>query len=112
MDKKIPKHLSKPMQEFYKTVCAGYDLEDHHHHLLRLACEHFDRGQEARLGIDDTGLMLKDRFGQWRSNPLLQVQRDSTLAFQKLIKQLGLNADDADTINMPQIQRSKGLKIG
>ena len=112
MDKKIPQHLSKPMKKFYKTVCENYDLEDHHHHLLRLACEHFDRSQEARLGIADTGLMLKDRFDQWRSNPLMQVQRDSTLAFQKLIKQLGLDDEDGDEVKLPQIQRSKGLKIG
>ena len=114
MDIKPPKHLSKDMKAFFKSVVKDYELEPHHVRLLTLACEASDRAEEARRGIEQTGMMLQDRFGQWRTNPLCMIYRDALLAFSKLVKQLGLDDanDESDKIRIPNIQRSKGLKIG
>ena len=48
-----PRHLSGAMKRWWRTVTGEYELQDHHLHLLQLACETFDRGSEARKVLDD-----------------------------------------------------------
>ncbi|MCD9898137.1 hypothetical protein QIH85_43025 [Bradyrhizobium japonicum] len=37
-----PIHLSRTAKAWWRQVHDGYDLDEHHRHLLRLACESMD----------------------------------------------------------------------
>jgi phage terminase small subunit len=60
---KPPDHLRATTKRWFADVCRDYVLEDHHIRLLALACEAFDRGQQAREDLATHGTVYTDRFG-------------------------------------------------
>ena len=68
----------------------SYDLASHHVRLLILACEAWDRGQEARAALKREGLTYNNRFGQPVSRPEVGIERDSRIGFARLIRELNL----------------------
>lgn len=88
---KPPSHLSKPAATWWREVAAEFAADSHHQHLLTLACEALDRCRAARRAIDKNGLTYTDRFGAPRTRPEVAVERDSRLAFARLLTQLGLD---------------------
>ncbi len=87
---KTPEHLSKQTQEFWVWASDEYQLNRDELHLLLMACEAMDRCIQARKRIAKQGLTYNDRFGQPKSRPEVAIERDSRLAFARLVKQLGL----------------------
>lgn len=67
-----------------------YRLEPHHVRLLTLAAEAWDRKQQARRALVKHGTTYTDRFGQPRARPEIAIERDSCLAFARLVRELGL----------------------
>ena len=100
-----PAHLKPPTKRRYRSVMHEYVLGEHHQRLLLLACEAFDRCAHAREMIDKLGIVLKTGTGSFKSNPALAVERDSRLAFARLLDQLGL--DDIDAPTEPQTATRK-----
>ncbi len=88
---KPPEHLSKQTQEFWQWASDEYQLNQDELHLLLMACEAMDRCIQARKRLAKQGLTYNDRFGQPKSRPEIAIERDSRLAFARLVKQLGLN---------------------
>src|ERR687896_785766 len=88
-----PEHLSPAMSNWFATVVEAYELEPHHLHLLRLACEAFDRATAAREAIERDGLVVTDRFGQAKAHPLAQVRKESETAFASLLRQIDLDGE-------------------
>lgn len=86
-----PAHLSTSSKRWFKAIVSEYDLEGHHLRLLALACEAFDRGQEARAIVDAEGCIAFDRFGQSRPHPAVAIERDARTAAARLIRELGLD---------------------
>jgi phage terminase small subunit len=72
---------------------ADYMLEPHHLRLLQLACEAWDRTQEARAILADQGLMTEDRYGKPKLHPAAGLERDSRLAFARLVRELDLDGE-------------------
>ena len=72
---------------------AAYELESHHLRILQAACEAWDRYSEARETLAKEGVIYHDRFGQPRSHPCIGIERDSRLAFAKLLKSLDLDIE-------------------
>lgn len=68
-----------------------FDLEEHHVRLLTLAAEAHDRGTDARLKIADVGPYFENRFGEPRAHPAVAVERDSRIAFARLMRELDLD---------------------
>ena len=92
-----PAHLREPTRQWWATVAAEFSLEPHHARLLTLAAESWDRCCAAREAIDAEGLTYDDRFGQPRQRPEVAVERDSRVAFARLLRELNLDAAaDAD----------------
>ena len=60
---KPPVHLSRAAKAWWRQVHADFELDDHHRHLLRLACESLDQSEEARAAIAEHGAVVLDRFG-------------------------------------------------
>ncbi|MBA7493145.1 hypothetical protein ES702_03700 [subsurface metagenome] len=92
---KAPKHLSKSSRDFFNKVSKKFELKDHHIKILnlKLACECLDRIEEARLQIEKDGAYHTDRFGQPKSHPALQIEKDNKIIFDRLIRELNLDIE-------------------
>ena len=87
-----PRHLSREARAWWHQVVTAYELQPHHLHILRLACESWDRGQAARVALAQQGTVYVDRFGQPRARPEVGIERDARLAFARLNRELNLDA--------------------
>lgn len=92
-----PRHLRPATKEWWSAVVENYELEDHHLRLLTLAAEAFDRGQEARAVLAAEGLTFTDaRFKTPKVRPEVSIERDSRLAFARLLRELRLDEPAPD----------------
>ena len=98
---KPPPHLRPTTREWFNSVLAGYELEEHHLRLLTLAGEAWDRGQQAREVLDKEGLTYIDRFGAPRVRPEAAIERDSRIAFARLIREMALDAEPSPDPSRP-----------
>ena len=89
-----PKHLERATKAWFRSVVKDWQLEQHHIRLLTLGCEAWDQCQQAREVLAAEGLTFSDRFGQPRARPEVAIERDSRLAFARLVRELCL--DDVD----------------
>lgn len=94
--KKLPNHLKKKTRTWIYKIQRDYELEERHLRLLILCGEAWDRGQEAREQISKEGLTIKDRFKQTRPHPAIAVERDCRIGFARLLKEVGLDLEEAD----------------
>ena len=76
-----------------QSVVATYELEEHHTRLLQLAAEAWDRAQDARTALRKHGVIYHDRFGQPCARPEVAIERDSRLAFARLLRELQLDVE-------------------
>jgi len=74
-------------------VHQDYDLEEHHSRLLTMACEAWDRACEAREIMAKDGIVIGGREVAARPHPCIAIERDSRIAFARLVAQLNLNAE-------------------
>ncbi len=98
-----PAHLADATQRWWSSVVSDWSLDDHHVRLLTLAAEAWDRASQAREAIEANGLTYEDRFGQPRSRPEVAIERDSRLAFARLLRELCLDDSTPDDPRPPRI---------
>jgi hypothetical protein len=84
--------LRPETREWWQTTVESFDLDPHHQKLLRLAAEAWDRCQTAREIIAKEGMVYIDRFKAPRARPEVAIERDSRLAFARLLREVGLDA--------------------
>ena len=110
---KPPKHLSKAAAAWWKHVTAEYELEPHHLHLLKLACEALDRGESARAAIAVHGETYTDNNGNPRTRPEVAIERDCRIAFARLARELDLDTSPpaAPAPRRPPTLRSNRMGI-
>lgn len=96
-----PPHLRPDTAAWWRSVEANYALESHHLRILTLAAEAWDRGVEARLAIAKHGTVYVDRFDQPRARPEVAIERDSRIAFARLVRELALDLDPPDEPGRP-----------
>ena len=89
---KAPNHLEATTKKWIRSVIAEFDLEAHHVRLLTLAAEAWDRCQQARKLIAKHGLIYTDRLDVPRARPEVAIERDSRIAFARLVRELGLDS--------------------
>lgn len=89
-----PAHLSAAMQTWWNQVMADYALEAHHLLLLQGAAEAWDRLTEARTVLAAEGLTVATKDGSKKRHPAADIERDSRLAFARLLRELDLDADE------------------
>jgi phage terminase small subunit len=102
-DPKPPEYLSEASREWWAVTVAEFDLEPHHIRLLTLAAEAFDRAQEARERIAEDGAYVTDRFGQLRPHPGVAIERDSRLAFARMVRELNLSSEAPSDFRPPRL---------
>jgi P27 family predicted phage terminase small subunit len=100
-----PKHLRKPTRAWWAKVVKDFECDSHHLRLLTLACEAWDRCEQARKILRKKGLTFDDRFGQPCSRPEVAIERDTRIAFARLVRELNLDAAPA-----PEAPRRPKLK--
>ncbi|WP_394891108.1 hypothetical protein ACG873_07235 [Mesorhizobium sp. AaZ16] len=108
---KPPAHLSPAARKFFRGVVEDYCLDEHHIKLLVLACEALDRGEQARKTLADSGVTFIDRFGCPRAHPCVAIERDSRLAYARLLRELCLDDDDGspqETARPPALRDNRG----
>lgn len=100
-----PRHLTKRSGKLYRQIVSDYRLEGEPHALevLRLACEAFDRCEQAREAIERDGPFVSDRFGQLRSHPAVNVERDSRIAALRALRELSLGGESLDDLRPPRL---------
>lgn len=83
-------------------MVGDYELESHHLLLLQAACEAWDRMQQARVAIKRDGAYLPDRYGVRKPHPAIGVERDSRVAFARLVRELDLDGEPAPDPRVPR----------
>jgi P27 family predicted phage terminase small subunit len=106
-----PDHLSEQTATWWRQVIDEYTLEPHHIRLLTLAAEAWDRGQQARQALLEHGVTYLDRFQQPKSRPEVAIERDSRIAFARLIRELGLDVSEPDESKPPTIPGNSMLRV-
>jgi phage terminase small subunit len=103
-----PEHLRAQTREWFEFVLATYALEPHHFRLLQMAAESWDRGEQAREALAKSGLTYVDRHGVPHPMPEVAIERDSRLAFARLLRELDLDASaPAQTLRPPRLPSSR-----
>jgi hypothetical protein len=80
-----------------EQITAEYALTPAESEILRLAGQLLDRVHQAREAVARDGAFFKSARGLLTAHPGVKVEKDASLAFASLIKQLALddlNADD------------------
>ena len=90
---RAPAHLRSATRQWFAAVLDDFELDDHHVRLLTLAAESWDRGEMARESIAEHGMTFLDRFGSPRARPEVAIERDSRIAFARLLRELDLDVD-------------------
>jgi P27 family predicted phage terminase small subunit len=90
---KAPAHLAENTRLWWRQVVRNYVLEPHHLLLLQAAGEAWDRLQQARELLARDGLTIGGREGGMRPHPAAAIERDSRIAFARLIRELDLDVD-------------------
>lgn len=98
-----PDHLSAEAAQWWRSVVEAYTLEPHHLKLLQLACEAFDRCQQARAAIDRDGIVTAAGDGV-KAHPAVAIERDSRLAFARILREMDLD------VEAPQDRRPPALR--
>lgn len=98
---KAPTHLRAATRGWYESVLGDYDLEPHDQRLLQAACEAWDRLQEAREVLRKEGTYVEGRYGP-RAHPAVAVERDSRVAFARLLRELDLNGEPGPDPRLPR----------
>jgi phage terminase small subunit len=102
---KPPSHLKAATRKWIAWVLSTFELEPHHHKLLVLAGEAWDRAAAANAAIQEHGMVYQDRFGAPRLRPEVNVKRDAEISFARLLREL-----DLDCETTPESPRPPALK--
>jgi P27 family predicted phage terminase small subunit len=89
-------HLSPDMRASYRRITRKWALSEHHRRLLICAAESHDRMCQARDVLATEGITVLDRHGQTRPHPAVGVERDSRIAFARMLRELGLSDEASD----------------
>ena len=84
-------HLHPDTRTWVENVLDEYALEPHHARLLLLAAESWDRCMDARKTIEKEGSVFRNRHDEPRVHPAIGVERDSRLAFVRIVRELALD---------------------
>jgi phage terminase small subunit len=85
---KAPTHLKLETKRWWLSVVTDWHLEPHHVRLLTLAGEAWDRAGQARDILATDGLCVRTRLGETKAHPAAGIERDSRLAFARLVPRL------------------------
>jgi len=101
--KKLTYDFEPQTLSWMRSVLQTWQLEPHHRKLLLLAAGHWDRIQNARRVIQKDGAVYLDRFGQPKCRPEVLIEKDSSICFARLLRELALD------VELPETPRPAGF---
>ena len=104
---KAPAHLKASTKKWWSEVVEAFDLDSHHLRLLQLACEAWDRCQQARASLAKNGITYIDDKGLPRTRPEIAIERDSRLAFARQLRELGLDVAGDEAPRSPALPANR-----
>jgi phage terminase small subunit len=108
--KKAPrKHLQPATRRWWRSVVSEWELDEHHIRLLTLAAEAWDRCEQAREILAREGMTYTDRFGQPCARPEVAIERDSRIAYARLLRELDLDGEPTPESRTPGIRSNHTL---
>ena len=102
-----PEHLAEPTRNWWVSVMTDYELQPHHVRLLTLACEHWDRAQEARVLLSFEGLTITGPKGTV-ANPLIKIHADASIHFTRIVRELDLDCEPPPERRPPPLKSNRG----
>ena len=90
-----PAYLSALMRAWWRSVSETYDLGDHDLLRLEATAQAWDRWNQARELIAQSGLTFTDERGIIRAHPAVAIERDARIAFLRGCRELCLEGDAA-----------------
>lgn len=99
---KAPPHLKAATRRWWVEVVDAYSLEAHHLKLLEAACRTWDRLTEAGDALRRDGTFVPDRYGALKAHPAVAVERDSRIAFARLVRELDLEGEQLPDPRQPR----------
>lgn len=109
---KPPDHLSLASQAWWSQVVAEYEFTVSDLRLLALSAEAWDRCQQAREILERDGLVTESAHGGLRTHPAVAIERDSRLAFARLLRQLALDLDPPAPVEADRPPALRTIKGG
>jgi phage terminase small subunit len=103
----VPKHLKKATRKWFESVMSHYELEEHHIRLLTLACEAWERAQEARVMLKKRGMVYIDRFNAPKARPEVAIERDASILFARLVRELDLDFESSADMRPPALKSNR-----
>ena len=98
-----PDHLSDAAKQFFSEVVRDFTLEPTHIRLLTLACQAWDRAEDARVNLIIHGTVFTDRFDQPRARPEVKIEHDARISFARMMRELGLESNGPGLPRPPAI---------
>lgn len=97
-DQKPPKYLSKAAKAWWTEINDTYVLEAAQVLTLTECATAWDRCQQAREALEAAGsLTFEDRFGRPQVRPEVGIERDSRLAYARLMRELNLEVGASES---------------
>lgn len=90
---RAPSDLSEDGMQFFETVVAEFDLDDHQLNILADAGRLLDRAAAARNDIKVRGLLVANRFNELVENPSVKIERSSMQVFLRLRRELAVDIE-------------------
>ena len=106
-EQKPPKYLAAATKKWWKSVTSRWVLEEHHLRLLTGAATAWDRMEQARALLATHGLTYEDaKLKRPVARPEVAIERDSRLAFARLLRELDLDVEPPTAPSRPPTLRS------
>jgi len=87
------------MHEAYE----GFDVDPSARELLTSAAVQLQRAEQARKVIEQLGVVYSDRFDRPKENPACTTERAAMNLHRLLIRELGLQAVESESIRLPRL---------
>jgi len=97
-----PAHLRPSTAQWWQGVVTSYEIEPHVLPLLTLAAEAWDRCKQAREALAEHGLTMPGRYGQPIARPEVGIERDSRIAFARMLRELALDVEPPSESRPPR----------
>ena len=104
-------HLEPDTRVWFSQIATDFELESHHLQVLLIASEMLDRAAAARESITEHGVMILDRYGCWKSNPAVEVERSSKTLFLKSLRELGLDVEEPTSTRPKALSANAGRRV-
>jgi len=91
-----PHHLSDATKAWWAATVSEYGLSGPELYTLRIACEAWDRKEQARGALEEHGLSYTDAKGMVRQRPEAAIERDSAIRFMRAMRELNFDVEPPD----------------